>query len=658
MEALKLANAKQEPPPPVKPSSAGHEDKSEEPKARASILEFKKVNEVWDKKEYKYKVVELLTPPDKVNELDHYIFIVRTRIDKETKNQIQYIDIKSPGLRDILRKVLQDAQGICLHEEKPSVEQSLLYHYLSDLEECCQDPSAALDPSALEHLGLLLDFIRTAYASTIECLGPLLEKHQITYDLLWTLFKPNNLAYEFGEEKKTKDGVEYFHVKARYLDFDGKMFGETSSEHAIEKFRGAKQITALEVFPLKYHPGERHVRAKLSEFGRKFLSMMDIHLCEYKGKAFYIERGRVVEIFVESRVVVDPAYFREENPNYTRPSIKESNRGPPPPLSSWTFIDLDEIDEEGPSPAKGNGMDPSEVKGDDLLICSPTVPGFSLGNSRWVELAVADIKEIDWKQAALDDLHIPAKKKKAAQALSEAHVKRASTNAFDDVVKGKGQGFNVLLHGPPGVGKTLTAELLAEHLQRPLMQVSAGELGTTAEAVEQRLSRIFKRAARWNAVLLLDEADVLLEQRSSQDIHRNALVCVFLRTLEYYQGMMFLTTNRVGQIDNAIASRIHFKLKYDKLNLEQRTNIWRRFLEKAATPQGEPIYSQDAFDDWVRKARNGREIKNLVFTAHALATQERCQVTMSHLEVAIAACEDFECDFKGAGPKEAMNSYF
>jgi hypothetical protein len=72
--------------------------------------------------------------------------------------------------------------------------------------------------------------------------------------------------------------------------------------------------------------------------------------------------------------------------------------------------------------------------------------------------------------------------------------------------------------------------------------------------------------------------------------------------------MMFLTTNRVGQINDAIASRIHFKLKYDKLNIEQRTNIWRCFLERAATPQGEPIYSRDAFDDWVRKERNGREV--------------------------------------------------
>lgn len=158
------------------------------------------------------------------------------------------------------------------------------------------------------------------------------------------------------------------------------------------------------------------------------------------------------------------------------------------------------------------------------------------------------------------------------------------------------------------MGKTLTAELLAEHLQRPIMPISAGELGTTAEAVEEQLPRIFQRASRWNAILLLDEADVLLEQRSVQDIHRNALVCVFLRTLEYCQGMMFLTTNRVGQIDDAIASRIHFKLKYDNLKLEQRTNIWRRFLQKAATPQGTPIYSCDAFKSLVGKERNGREV--------------------------------------------------
>jgi len=94
----------------------------------------------------------------------------------------------------------------------------------------------------------------------------------------------------------------------------------------------------------------------------------------------------------------------------------------------------------------------------------------------------------------------------------------------------------------------------------------------------------------------------------------------------------------------------------------------------ATTPQGAAIYSLDDFDDWVRKGRNGREvgtfftssrskviisfqIKNLVSTVQALAIQEGCQVTGSHLEVAITACEDFESDFNGAGAKEAMNGY-
>jgi hypothetical protein len=87
--------------------------------------------------------VESLTPPDEVNELDHYIFVIRTRIgeypglcpglnpdskaDKSTEKQIHYIDIKSEGLRDVLRSVLQDVKGICLREGKPSVQLPLAF---------------------------------------------------------------------------------------------------------------------------------------------------------------------------------------------------------------------------------------------------------------------------------------------------------------------------------------------------------------------------------------------------------------------------------------------------------------------------------------------------------------------------------------------------
>jgi len=80
---------------------------------------------------------------------------------------------------------------------------------------------------------------------------------------------------------------------------------------------------------------------------------------------------------------------------------------------------------------------------------------------------------------------------------------------------------------------------------------------------------------------------------------------VFLPTLEYYQEMGFLTTNRVKQIDDAIASRIYFKTNYPELGFEQSKTI---FLERADYTPGSPIYSSKTFDDLVRKVRNGREV--------------------------------------------------
>jgi SpoVK/Ycf46/Vps4 family AAA+-type ATPase len=84
--------------------------------------------------------------------------------------------------------------------------------------------------------------------------------------------------------------------------------------------------------------------------------------------------------------------------------------------------------------------------------------------------------------------------------------------------------------------------------------------------MESQLSQIFQIASHWGAILLLDEADVFLERRSSQDLVRNGLVSVFLRKLEYCEGIMFLTTNRVSEFDEAILTRVHLMLRYDHLN--------------------------------------------------------------------------------------------
>jgi SpoVK/Ycf46/Vps4 family AAA+-type ATPase len=127
--------------------------------------------------------------------------------------------------------------------------------------------------------------------------------------------------------------------------------------------------------------------------------------------------------------------------------------------------------------------------------------------------------------------------------------------------------------------------------------VSSGDL-------EERLSRVFELASHWKAILLLDEADIFVEQRALQDIHRNKVVCTFLRTLEYYEGIMFLTTNRVKTFDDAITSRVHMMLKYEPLSDTNRRIVWEGFLGRAGAR-----YTDSELEWLARKPFNGREVR-------------------------------------------------
>jgi len=95
---------------------------------------------------------------------------------------------------------------------------------------------------------------------------------------------------------------------------------------------------------------------------------------------------------------------------------------------------------------------------------------------------------------------------------------------YADLVRGKGEGIIMLLHGPPGVGKTSTAECVAELCNRPLFQITCGDIGTEPKDVEKNLDDNFRLAHRWGCVLLLDEADVFLTRRGQEDLKRNSLV--------------------------------------------------------------------------------------------------------------------------------------
>lgn len=145
---------------------------------------------------------------------------------------------------------------------------------------------------------------------------------------------------------------------------------------------------------------------------------------------------------------------------------------------------------------------------------------------------------------------------------------------MDDVVAGKSGGTTVLCAGPPGVGKTLTAEVYAEVIGRPLYRVHSGQLGLSVAALEAALKEALTRAQRWGAVMLIDEADVYIRKRSD-DIAANAVVGVFLRVLEYFNGLLFLTTNRIDDIDEAVLSRCIALIRYHAPDQAARERIWR-----------------------------------------------------------------------------------
>lgn len=258
-----------------------------------------------------------------------------------------------------------------------------------------------------------------------------------------------------------------------------------------------------------------------------------------------------------------------------------------------------------------------EVTPEELHFCAPTVFGYSFVTKMWGRLVADKFSPIMWNKSAFEHLVLPETTKTLIKSLVDAD--RANADVIKDVISGKGGGCIVILHGRPGTGKTLTAEAIAEERQKPLMVISVGELGKDASELETKLTDILEISKLWEAVLLLDEADVFLEARSLHELHRNAMVGVFLRLLEYHQRVMFLTTNRVTTLDEAFKSRISIAIKYRDLDKSARRQVWENFLRLAGVKivdvmangvdEKSPMITTDEVNKLASKKLNGRYCK-------------------------------------------------
>jgi hypothetical protein len=230
----------------------------------------------------------------------------------------------------------------------------------------------------------------------------------------------------------------------------------------------------------------------------------------------------------------------------------------------------------------------------------PYILTYDITSFRYAIVHVNNIVPYVYNSEIIDKLVISPQRKKILSSLI------GSKNNFEDLISGKSGGIVILSTGESGLGKTLTAEVYSEVMKKPLYCVQSSQLGISVADIETNLNKILYRAEKWDAVLLIDEADSYIYKRGN-DILQNCIVGTFLRLMEYYNGILFLTSNRPDTIDDAIISRVTLHIKYDLPTYEETIQLWDILCENF----GMTIETPTIDKLWATyKPFSGRDIRN------------------------------------------------
>ncbi|CAH0032599.1 unnamed protein product [Clonostachys rhizophaga] len=499
-----------------------------------------------------------------------------------------------------------------------------------------------IDREYIPYLSAFKDYVETRMSGEWNLVDKLMSRDKITAKYLRYLYPPCEMivsnpdlkpqlklqGFEVSDTTRTK-GSAQTKIKVWSWTFDGK-FQRALTDlpvFALPSETDAFDIKSLEFYPKRFARPE--VLATLRARGKFFWK------CRYRNYvSSKMNRESEVHSSAESsRYMIDMETYKRLHPSQAsdlRDDLgKENMEQDEPPL------------------------------GDQFYLCLPVhIIGFNMQNKEWVKLEVQHLEDVCWNKKAFEYIVINKETKELIRAVISNQI---SVQSKTDLIEGKGSGLFMLLHGGPGTGKTLTAESVAEIAQRPLYRVTCGDIGTKAEQVEKYLASVLLLGTTWKCVVLLDEADVFLEQRSLLTLERNALVSVFLRVLEYYNGILILTTNRVGTFDEAFKSRIQLSLHYKNLDQHQRREIWKNFIghldefqktletglteSQRHTKVGYGIDVDDLnknLEELSRPALNGRDIRNALSTARQLALYRQQPLQYNHLQVVMGEVQKFD----------------
>ncbi|KAH7385087.1 hypothetical protein BKA64DRAFT_157338 [Cadophora sp. MPI-SDFR-AT-0126] len=465
-----------------------------------------------------------------------------------------------------------------------------------------------------------------------------------------------------------------FRIDCYYIDFDKKWLGPIHQTIKIPRYEGKRPVTELKMlysqdynshpsasaFPIRFLDEPEGAMANLVTRGRRHRELTPFSHKRYCGPS-----GVEEPEYLNSEIIID---FELEEDNESIGIFYEIVRNSEevaegcalhePCYGCDDIFDDSVVDHDRAVRYKedqfllskryaGN----NDLTDDHLMLLPAVVNAFVLRERDEFGLYVDLVKDLDGdlskslkdlkKQSGFEDLVLPEGHSELVEALVRTHRStRRPRGSIDeeakvqvDLIEGKGEGLVILLHGVPGVGKTSTAECVAAYTGRPLYPITCANIGLDPEEVEKKLTGDnghFRRAQQWNCVVLLDEADVFLAKRETRenDAKRNALVSVFLRTLEYYSGILILTTNRVGSFDEAVVSRIQLFLYYPPLDKDKTMKVWRVHIERVRSSgiinidyDDEDEIMEFAEEEYAEGRRwNGRQIRNFFQTSILLAS--------------------------------------
>jgi hypothetical protein len=550
-------------------------------------------------------------------------FVVSYRRERDWPEEM-WVTLFSSHLVEIISKCLPNNK-LLFDTATPKIPGNDLFLQMDEIRkwECSyRDVEQSLETAvatARLHLGYLLRFLEKEFKNTQTQYNRMMQERSTSWSLLWAFLPPGEkVYYHCGISDEIVYGIVYgrrynkqnrtLDVELIAMDYNGQSYYPHIKWVDVREFKDERSFDCLPLCPMRFVKEHRQqMEAAFLANGKRFYGLAvkaQNSFMHFEGSLFSYGLAtpnqfmKLREYKADGRVMVDHRSFvKMKLPSYNMGNASPHNthfrRMGAAALqqhikhwaSSTSVMPATGLQQPEDS---GSSLRRDELPDDESLRLAPAVVyGFSFSLKKWGCFPVTGFSEISFDDHAFDRHQVMSNEVQknmllglVSQHLQDPEPMEDRTNnkgmpAVDPISR-KGKGCIFLCYGPPGTGKTLTAESIAEKLHRPLWTVSALELMLNVDTVEESLIEILDIAYSWRAIVLMDEADIYFEKRISfaADPTRNVITGIFLRVLNYNRGVIFLTTNHVTALDDAVRSRISMFIRYHPLTLSQRAKVW------------------------------------------------------------------------------------